>query len=147
MKPVLAISCILVLSGCDDDNAGHETVQEQIRDELFFPRSLVGGQFNEIRLNDDETILRSVREPTLFHLRSDQDAEAIRLLWKPALHPPVVVRAWRVDGESWIRVTRPTGFVRQPDGTPSFNSPVVEGHEEFTGIDSTYPIPDDAWNN
>lgn len=68
------------MAGCDFDKAGQENLHEQLRDEAFFPRSLVIDEFDEIRLKEDETILRRLDEPTLYHLSFDKDAEAIRLL-------------------------------------------------------------------
>lgn len=147
MKLVLPVICAIALTGCDFEGVGHQGLHEQLRDEVFFPRSLVVDKFDEIHLDDDETILRNLDEPPLYNLRFNDDAKVIRLLWKPSLHPPVVMRAWRANNENRIRVTRPEGFIRQADGTPSFNSLVSQGHEDFQGIDSTYSIPDETWND
>ena len=106
----------------------------------FFPESLVRDEIDAVRLEDHETILRSVGEPSLYQLSSFEDVICVRLLWKPSLDPPVVIRAWRKDEAAWIRVSRPEGFVRDAAGLPHF-----EASAEI-GMDSTYQVPDHSWN-
>ena len=74
----------------------------------FFPKSSLdsNSRVDSFKAQWYSKQLEALREPSLFALAKDREAESYRFLWLRTFHHPVAVRLDRLQDGSWVLVTK-----------------------------------------
>jgi hypothetical protein len=72
----------------------------------FFPKSSLDLRGDDFKAKWYSTQLAALKEPSLFALAKNREAESYRFLWLPTFHHPIVVRVGLQADGSWILVTK-----------------------------------------
>ena len=72
----------------------------------FFPKSSLDLRGDDFKAKWYSTQLRALREPSLFALATNREAESYRFLWLRTFHHPIAVRLELQADGSWMLVTK-----------------------------------------